>query len=133
MTVKLEDAMILWNDDLDKKSWVNPSNACRIKVVNHADFEGNKKFDYLSKSLGACGSEWRRTSDVARAGFIMSLFNVIVNQHRLMADEVHEAFMEIDEYKEFTEPDNYNEQVYTNPFWKLYFLRENAEEEKDAA
>lgn len=117
--IKLIDAMVLWNDSR-RSSSVKDDEALRIKVVIHSDFKGNEEYRYLGKHWGASSCTWESNSPEQRAAALLSLFNMIVAQGQLPADEVHKSFLDIIEYEQFHNPKNYNEEVYTNPFWRIY-------------
>ena len=113
--VYLRDAMVLWSkiDHEKDKSFPN------IKVVAQGQSREIKRYDYLSSSSGSCFAKWSVASDVDRAGFIMALANIIAARGKISFDEIHKAFLEIEEYKEFR--DRVIERELENPFWKLYY------------
>ena len=128
--VKLKDAMILWGgrervgEIRAIPRFASTDEKMLVKVVPHSDYRGNERYAFLPCSSGACSSTWEKASDVARAGSLLTLFNWLTVKDGISAEEVHSAFMEIGEYREYFEQKNYNEETYTNPFWKLHHLRE---------
>ena len=110
--VKLIDAMILWD-----KQHLDSDRGPAVKVVNHTTQEQVQCYRYLTSSVGCCYRNWATVTDLERAACVLSLFNQIVIKDGIPADQVHAAFMEIDEYAEFQDdvrnPDN--------PFWRLAY------------
>lgn len=128
--IPLKDAMILWGsrERVDKiraiPRYASADAKTLVKVVPHSDFKGYEKYAFLPCSSGAGSSTWQEASDVARAGSLLALFNWLTVKDGIAPQEVHAAFMDIAEYREYFEQKNYNEETYTNPFWKLHHLRE---------
>ena len=128
--VKLEDTMVLWGSEERVDAiraiprYANTDATTLVKVVHHSDYAGNEKYAFLPCSSGACSSSWEEASDVARAGSLLTLFNWLTVKDGITPEDVHTAFLEIDEYREYYEQKNYNEETYSNPFWKLHHLRE---------
>jgi hypothetical protein len=137
--VALRNTMILWNDAdghdgylAIQRRWQRIASPIRVKVVPHGDRSAIVPFDYLSNSVGACFGGWQTCKDTARAAYIMGLFNRMVTEDGLTSDEVHKAFMEIDEYAEFHDPNAGEFARHSNPFWKLHWDW-RAEQDRDAA
>ena len=117
--VALRDAMVLWNsqDYHDKALKGGVDNTVRIKVVPHSSYRSDQ-FRYLQSSVGACFGGWATAKGAAQAGYIMGLFNRIVTHDGLSADEVHRAFLEIDEYAEFHDANSIKD---GSPFHDLHY------------
>ena len=127
--VPLKDAMILWGsrERVDEiraiPRYAGSDPKMLVKVVNHSDYAGNERYAVLPCSSGACSTTWKDATDVGRAGSVLTLFNWLTVKDGISPEEVHNAFMEIDEYREYFGQKNYNEETYINPFWKLHHLR----------
>jgi hypothetical protein len=126
--VALEKTMILWNSADEHPEYLSihrdrhlVENPVRIKAVSQQDSLAITSFDYLSNSVGSCFLGWQTCKDTARSAYIMGLFNRIVTEDGLSSEEVHKAFMEIDEYAEFHDPNASEDARYDNPFWKLHW------------
>jgi hypothetical protein len=92
--MKLRETMICWNsaslrDQHDE--WVRPGP--------HPDKTGWSKA--FAGSDGACMiQDWREYSDDERLLRLFVLFTTLVVRDGVPADEVHRAFLAIDEYRE---------------------------------
>ena len=120
--------MILWNGADEHQEFLDIhrrdhaiENPVRVKIVSHLNSRVIQAFDYLSNSVGACFGDWKSYSDEGRAAYILHLFNRLVTKDRLTTEEVHKAFLEIEEYAEFHDSAAGEESRFSNPFWKLYW------------
>jgi hypothetical protein len=115
--MKLIETMILWNSKGRHKFAELPI----VKAVVHCGDEA-QKYDYLRKSLGACMGGWKSSTPLARATHILSLFHQMIIRDNISPADVHNAFMEIDEYREFHKnPEGDEDAEEDNPFKQAYW------------
>jgi len=111
----LKDAMFLWRKIEDADGIPFGEFA---KVVQHPPSESDRRaFRHLTKSMGACCAGWRATSDVARAAHAMLLFQQMIVRDKISAQDVHEAFMAIDEYRAYTEGCASRSNPFVQAYW----------------
>lgn len=113
--MKLKYAMALWNSDMD----IDDGNKSlpRIAVVDHREFEKNRQFNFLRKSMGSCCSGFKNCSPYGQAAHMLALMNIIVFKHGVPAKEAHEAFMEIDEYSDWIRDRGTDENPFADVYW----------------
>lgn len=117
----LSETMILWNSVREHKDLDGLENGPSIKVVHYRNSREIRAYDHLSNSVGACFLGWDTCKDTARAAYLFALMNQLVVKDGLHFDTVHKAFLEIDEYAEYNDPDASEDSRYENPFWKLHW------------
>jgi hypothetical protein len=103
--INLKDAMFCWCSAerwpewsaLCEKDGSLPREAARVMVVMHLGHDA-KDAAYLPSSWGACCDYWGKASNISRFSEMLLLFNRLVHQHGLSVDEVHSAFLNVEEY-----------------------------------
>jgi hypothetical protein len=122
--MKLIDAMILWGPRESHAHLGLP----KVKVVAHAEFNQNLKYDYLAKSMGRCLSGWGAATPLARATHVLGLFHQMILRDNLRPAEVHKDFMEIDEYRDYHErlDDEGEENPFRQAYWAFAAIPEGA-------
>ncbi len=83
--MEIANAKILWNEH-------GP-----IRVVSQ-DAKETAADMALMNSYGACNAEWNETDDNGRMLLLLRLFVQITISYGVSPDEVHKAFLSIDEY-----------------------------------
>lgn len=117
--MKLIEVMFLWADRLQR---AYDTSRPRVIVVQHVSDEASK-YSYLPNSMGRCCGGWRSTTPLARATHALCLFHQMVTVDGIPVDEVRQAFMRIDEYREYIEnPDGHEDAEEENPFKQAYWL-----------
>jgi hypothetical protein len=109
--MELTEAMLLWNNAADhdclmsshKRRRVLSEPEVRVKIVRHRGRDTTREYDYLAKSLWACCNDWKPASHEYRLMQMFKMFNELVTKSGLISDEVHRAFLEIDEYMAHSE------------------------------
>lgn len=111
----LKDAMFLWRKIEEGDSIPFGTYA---KVVQHPISESDRvSFRWLTKSMGACCAGWRETTDLARAAHALTLFQQMVIRDKINAQDVHEAFMAIDEYRAYSDGCTSSSNAFVQAYW----------------
>lgn len=104
--VDLKNAMICWCPAdrweeqralCEKLGEILPLDAARVMVVEHMGADA-RSADYLPSSWGACCGSWQRATNAGRLSEMQTLFNRLVHRDGLSVEEVHAAFLNIEEY-----------------------------------
>lgn len=114
--MKLRNAMVLWNDNSSL------THQREIMVVEHG--RNNHEYDYLYKSDCACMAGWKTSSDIDRIVHLFILFGRIILEAGISSDEVHKAFLSIDEYREWIITHGVNGNI-SNAYWGYSGLLQN--------
>ena len=106
--IELRNAMICWCSADRWHEWKAlcercedlPPNAARVLVVEHGS-QAAHAANYLPSTLGACCADWREKPDWDLRDEMLLMFNRLTGkQEGLSHEEVHAAFMNIEEYAE---------------------------------
>lgn len=96
--MKMSEAVVLWNP---KSRHERTPGLPQFKVVSRRD--DSRKFNYLAKSMGACWSGWDTSKPVSQATHLLSLFVQATGADGVLAEDAHQEFMQIDEYRRWRE------------------------------
>ncbi len=88
----IKDAKILWD------------RTGQVKVIPMSRDETPAE-RRLSASYGACDSEWADASDERRQALMLAQFARIVTVYGVDPQVAHEAFLEIDQYRQAVAPE----------------------------
>jgi hypothetical protein len=98
MGLDLNEVMIWWGDP-DSGFAMRP----QIKALSNRNVNSN--FSYLENSVGACFGGWASLPDREKASALLAVFACATGRDRVPADEAHNAFLEIDAYRQWCETD----------------------------
>ena len=123
--MKLIDTMICWCsqerwDDFRNfalRDGTLPDDEPRIIAVDKRDPRQIERANYLPSSLLAKGGNWIEVSDDQRVCQLFILFNELVTMNGLSVDEVHNAFLAIDEYRDYHNPEIWRREGIVGDAW----------------
>lgn len=106
--IKLENAMIWWNDNSEARRHSGKPRIVALSIQNE-----NMKYHYLSNSAGSCDGGWISIGPDGQARRLLAIYAWATGRNGVSSEEAHKAFMEIEEYREWLEYE-------TGPFAKAY-------------